>query len=146
MDTTASGDEAQQVEYESRRPGGYGGWLKPPVRTSEEARALVRRRWDKAGEAVRLGVADAGEALPAIGMRSAAKVIRYLSREHTLHASVPGARGAVSSFGMILDRGWPRPEREAGVAGGEGGLTIHIDGELAQRLLERLAAGKAEEG
>ena len=128
----------------SRIVGGRGGWLQP-VTSSEQGRELARRRWDNASQAVRLGVADAGEALPAINMHSAMKVIRYLSKEHTLHASVPGARGAVSSFGMILDRGWPRPEREQGAGASGDGLTIHMDGEIAQRLLERLVGAKAED-
>jgi hypothetical protein len=94
--------------------------------------------------AVRAGVAKAGEALPAVNAHSSLKVIEYLAEEHAKHASTPGARGAVSSFGMILDRGWPRPEREAGMSASGDGLTIHMDGELAQRLLERLT-GKAED-
>ena len=139
-----SSEPGQTITDGSRIAGGRGGWLKP-ITSSDMARELSRKRWDNASQAVRLGVADAGEALPAIGMRSAARVIRYLSKEHTLHASTPGARGAVSSFGMILDRGWPRPEREQGAGASGDGLTIHMDGEIAQRLLERLVGAKAED-
>jgi len=139
-----SSEDVRQDTYPARIKPSHGFGELTPVRSSEAGRELVRKRWDNMSRAVRAGVAKAGEALPAVNAHSSLKVIEYLSEEHAKHASVPGARGAVSSFDMILRHGWPRPEREQGVSDTGEGLTIHMDGELAQRLLERLAGGKVE--
>lgn len=136
-DDVTSTDVAQQ----SRIPGGMGGWINPPVRTSEEARALARKRWEGMSRAARAGLADAGEALPAVSKRSPLAVIRYLVEEHAKHASEPGARGAVSSFQQVVKMAYPEPEREAGAVAGGSGLTIHMDADMAQRLIDRLRPG-----
>ena len=141
-DDVVTSETSETITQPSRIPGGNGGWITPL--DSNRGRELARRRWDNMSQAARLGLADAGEALPAVSARSPLKVVRYLTKEHTLHASVPGARGAVSSFQQVMKMAYPEPEREQSASVAGDGLTIHMDGELAQRLLERLTVKASE--
>lgn len=83
-----------------------------------------------------MGIADAGERLPAVSKRDPLRVVRALVEAHTLHASEPGARGAVSSFQQVVKMAYPEPERDAGFAGSAPGVTIHLDESTARAILD----------
>lgn len=123
------------ITSESRIPGGRGGWLTPF--DSSRAREMALRRKEKAGRIAREGIQAAGERTPGVGSDYWA-MLRKLFEEHTLHALEPGQRGAASSLATVLKWAFPEPEREAGAVAGGSGLTIHMDADTAQRLIDRL--------
>jgi hypothetical protein len=95
------------------RKGRNGGTLIPF--DSERARAAVKKRYERANKAIREGIASAGEELPGISTRDPYKVIQEIARAHAMQAHDAGARGAGTSFQILVSRGFPQPEREKGV-------------------------------
>jgi len=75
----------------------------------------VRKRYERANKAIREGIASAGEELPGIKINDPYEVLREIARAHALQAYDAGARGAGTSFQILVSRGFPQPEREKGI-------------------------------
>lgn len=82
-----------------------------PIRNREDARALVKRRWEKAGAAARRGMAKAGQQIPEVDKRSSIAVLEHLAEVHTLNAADPSAPNSVQSLKQVLSLAYPKPEK-----------------------------------
>lgn len=99
------------IMQESRSiPGGRGGSI-TPITTTERARELARARWEAKAKAIRAGVGDAAPQLPDVKGRGAYTVLRAVSEAHAMHAYAAGETGAAASFKLLLEHGWPKPDK-----------------------------------
>lgn len=145
MDDDVMSSGGAVVEHvETRIPGKNGGTLRP-VRSTEQAQALVRKRWDGVSAAARRGLAKAGKQIPDLVGDGPVRVVEYLVEQHTLNAADPSARGATQSFKQIMDLAYPKPEREVntGPAVPAGGAAVVLSPELARELLAELRRREA---
>lgn len=126
-------------------PGVHGGTLRP-VKTSEAARELVMHRWRRKADAVRRGLARAGINVPGVEKPDAYAVVAAIAENHALNALDPSARGSAASARLVLEHGWPAPERASlSDAMPSSGLTMHLSADLARDLLDKLRQLKAGE-
>lgn len=136
-------DESREVI-----PGHHSGLLRP-VRSSEQGRALVRRRWEKRAHAARQGLRDAAKELTEKAgltlpdgspLETEYDVIRALVNAHALQAADPSARSAVQSLNAVDRMAFPAPERGAEPLAGvpAGGMQFNMSAELAREVLAAL--------
>jgi hypothetical protein len=112
-------------EHAGTRIAGKNGGTLRPVRSTEAARALAVRRWDKKAEAVRQGMRDAGGLLTekaGLTLPGGAPivteydVVRVLSTSQVLNAADPSSPGGNQSYQRVLEQAFPKPEREVASA------------------------------
>lgn len=119
--------------YDARTVGGYGGQLMRPVRTSEEARALVRRRWDAAAAVARAELAESGGG-------SVAKGWGGIVRAQIGQAK--GGKAGSTSAAAFVGRAAGLLERQQGRAAESSGaseLSVSVKGQAVESLLGLLA-------
>jgi hypothetical protein len=116
LDNGVQSDTVSRIGVSEKKHGltrtGLNGGILTPF-DSERARAASRARWEKANAAIRRGIARAGEQLPGIQARDSFRVVEVLAEQHALHSYDPSARGSTGSFKMLLDRGFPAPDKSA---------------------------------
>ena len=147
MGGAVSGVTLQQPRIEHAGRGGGGALV--PVRSTEQARELARRRWDAVSAAARRGLVKAGEQLPDVRASSPVAVVEYLVSQHALNAADPSARGSQASFKQVMDLAYPKPEREvsSGPASPATGASLaELDGAALDALMAALRARVAGEG
>lgn len=107
----------------------------PPF-DSTRATQAARKRWDRMSKAVRGGVGKAGEQIVDVQKNDAYATIAAISEQHAMQAYNAGERGSASSFRILLDSGWPSPDK---VASPEA-PTVDTSGIDQAELKEMLAA------